>query len=341
LPFQVIIEKNNRVAIPLEYVQGLKLKEGDYLTLDIVPLLGGQKSFKQLETDLSYAQDYEITVQTLGHFIPIWLANFKKNLPRFVKDAKSYSHVLPVEGDKKRCMVVANGPSLYDTDLSCLKDFKGTVVSANKPLKHLLEHGIVPDWVAVLDAEEVVLKSFDHDIVREFARAIQGIFLPTVVNPKVAAFVLEHFGADKTYWHNPHFSDAIAPNICETLTSITSIPSCEHGGNVGTFAYLMSIRPLMCNPIGLLGFDLSYKPSKKWSQEQTTHYRFFYIPDLDQHYAMSPVFEYYVSRLIDLWNISAEKQGTRTYNLTPVGPLNAVIGFPRSSLSEFCSDSQK
>lgn len=347
MPFQAQIEKDFKVRVPPDYVKGMNLHEGDFLTLDVVPLMG-QKSYQQLETELGYAQEYEISMQTLHHFIPIWMPNFKANLPLFVEGAKSYVDIEPVEGAKKKCVIVANGPSMYATDLSPLKNFNGTIVSTNKPLKHLLECGVVPDWVAVLDAGPEVFDSFNHDIVREFARAsnFKGVLIPTVVDNRVAKFAVENFSRDKCFWSNPHFSDAIAPNVCETLTSITTIPSCEHGGNVGTFAYLMAIRPLLCNPMGLLGFDLSYPLNPAWSQEDTTHYRFFYLPEKDTDgptlprnavYAMTQPFEYYVNRLMDLWNTSSEKMATRTYNLTPSGPLNAVIGLPRASLLDFCS----
>lgn len=339
MPFQVELEDDEgHVKVPIEYLTSLKLKKGDLVTLDVVPLFGGgQKTFKQLEADMSYAQDFEISLATLHHFIPIWMANFKANLPLFVSDAKSYTDILPAEGDKKRGIVIANGPSLYETDLAPLKSFKGTIVCTNKPLKLLLENGIVPDYVCVLDAGPEVMDSLNHSIVSDFARAMKGIILPTMVDHKVALFAVEHFERN-IFWHNPHFSDALAPNICETLTAITKIPSVEHGGNVGTFAYLMAIRPIMCNPIGLLGFDLSYRPKKTWPLEETVKYRFFYIPEKDQYYAMTQVFEYYVSRLIDLFDKSSSKANAVTVNLTPVGPLNAIIGMKSQTLFDYVGE---
>jgi len=335
MPFTTIVDKDLRVKVPDQYVKALNLHEGDALTLDIVPLMGG-KGFKQIEADLGFAQEYEVSMNTLHHYLPMWMRNFKANLPHFVKDAKSFVDIPPAE--KKKCVVIANGPSLYETDLSPLKNFDGTVVSTNKPLKHLMENGVVPQWVAVLDAEDIVMQSFDHDIVRENISHMLGVLMPTTTHPKVVEFALKHMGKDKIFWSNPHFSDAIAPNVCETLTSITTIPSCEHGGNVGTFSYLMAIRPLYCDPIGLLGFDLSLRPSPKWTQEQTVHYRFFYIPRTNETYAMNPAFEYYIARLINLWSIASERQSTRTVNLTPHGPLNAVIGLQFKTLEEFCKD---
>jgi hypothetical protein len=271
-------------------------------------------------------------MNTLHHYIPTWLANFKANLHHFVEDAKSFANVPPTE--KKKGIVVANGPSFYEADLMPLMNWNGTIVATNKPLKHLLEHGVVPDYVAALDAEEVVLQSFDHGIVREFAREMKGVFLTTTIHPKVADFCMEHFGRDKVFWNNPHFSDAIAPNICETLASITKIPTCEHGGNVGSFSYFMAIRPLCCNPIGLLGFDLSYRPNPKWSLEYAVNYRYFYNPQKNETYAMPAPFEYYLSRLLELWEFNRTLSGL-TVNLTPVGPLNAVIGLQSSSLEAF------
>lgn len=334
-PFQATVDQDKKVALPLEYVKALGLKEGDLVNLDFVPMGTQQKSYKQLEADLGYAEEYEVSVATLKHYIPIWLKNFKANLPHFLTGAKSFADILPAQGGKKKAVCVANGPSMYDTDLKPLAKFKGTVLCTNKPLKHLLEHGVVPDWVCTLDAQDVVLKSFDCDPVKDKADRM-NFLLPTTVNPKVVEFIIECAGKDHIYWANPHFGDEVAPNICETLSSITTIPSAEHGGNAGTFAYLMAMRPLYCNPVGLFGYDLSYKPDPKWSLEIATRYRYFYIPELDQVYAMTHAFEYYIARLVDLWQTAKDRLSTRTFNLTPVGPLNAVVGLPRSTLKSFC-----
>jgi len=80
---------------------------------------------------------------------------------------------------------------------------------------------------------------------------------------------------------------------------------------------------------------MSYKPDPNWSVEETTKYRFFYLPHKNSFYAMTPPFEYYVARLIDLWE-KAMEAGAITYNLTPVGPLNAVVGLRSITLEEFC-----
>jgi len=334
MPFQAVVEKDRAVKIPLDLYKGLGLKEGDVVNLDFVHEGKGPRPVKELEAELGYAQDYEVSVATLKYFLPLWLKNFKENLPHFVKDAKHFAMIPPAEGAKQKCVVVANGPSLYDTDLTPLRRFTGTVICSNKPLARLLENGIVPDWVTALDSQEVVLESFDKDIVREHARKLK-VLIPTTIHPKVTEFCIENMGRDNIYWANPHFSDEAAPNVCETLTNITSIPSCQHGGNTGTFSYLMAIQPLYCRPIGLLGFDMSYKPDPNWSVEETTKYRFFYLPHKNSFYAMTPPFEYYVARLIDLWE-KAMEAGAITYNLTPVGPLNAVVGLRSITLEEFC-----
>lgn len=344
MPFQATVEKEGKVKIPPDLMKGLGLKEGDMVSLDFVPMDGGSKPLKQVEAELAWAQEYKVAVDTLRFYLPTWLANFKENLPYFVKGAKSFVDIPPAEGVKRRCVVVANGPSFYDADLKNLKDFDGTVVSANKPLKKLLEHAVVPDWVTALDGDAVVLKSFDNDPVKDMADQL-SFLLPTTVHPSVVKFLKKYGNLGRVYWANPHFSDEVAPNVCSTLTNITKIPSCEHGGNVGTFSYLLAVRPLYCNPIGLLGFDLSYRPDPKWTLEHASQYRHFYNPKLDDgkkrisrkaFYALTPPFEYYLARILDLWKVATE-MGTVTYNLTPEGPLNAVIGFPRSSLKKFIS----
>ncbi len=332
-PFQTVLEEDGKVRIPPELVRSMGIRAGDIVNLDFARIGSGPKSYKEAEAELGYAQGYELAVSTLKFFLPIWLKNFKENLPYFVTDAKSFADIPPTEGPKKRCVVVANGPSLYETDLRPLREFTGTVVCANKPLAHLLRNGIVPDWVTALDAQEVVMESFDHDIVREYCQRLRFI-LPTMVHPSVTRFVVENAGRDRIYWANPHFSDDVAPNISETLNNITNIPSCDHGGNVGTFSYLMAIRPMLCKPIGLLGFDMSLRPNPKWTVEETAQYRFFYLPHKDSFYAMTPPFEFYMHRLLDLWQDS-RSVGSITFNLTPVGPLNAVIGLRSTTLERF------
>lgn len=332
--FTAKLRKDQCVLVPTDIVKTLGLSPGDSLNLEVVPE-GGVKGYKQIQVDLDHAKEYEIAVNTIKHYLPLWLANFKKNLSMFVEGARSFTDILPAEGEKRKCVVVANGPSLYEADLSPLKDFKGTIIAANKSLKPLLEGGIVPDWVTVLDAEEVVLGSFDHEIVRGNASHMRGIILPTTSDHKVAEFAYEHFGKERTFWSNPHFSDDVAPNVCETLTNITNVPSCNHGGNVGTYSYLMSIKPMLCNPIGLFGFDLSYRPDPKWTIERASLYRYYYLPQKNEFYAMTPPFEYYIGHLLDLWEM-AGKRYTRTVNLTPHGPLNAVAGLPSVPLRDFC-----
>jgi hypothetical protein len=336
--FKAQVKNGFDVHIPVPLVDELKIVPGDYLTVELVPTTEGHdKPFTtshEIEAKQRMAEADEIGTATFNYYLPIWIKNFREHLAltkgRDIKTVKD----LPKLESPMRAIVVGAGPSLYtttDEQWDALRDFEGVIIATNKALITIFQHDIRPDWVVVLDAEPVVFASFDDDILKQYQGRV-NFMGPTVLNPKVTKFALDW--AKECYWGNPHMpsgQDSEHWNINLVLELMNDIPTFDHGGNVGTCAWLLA-KSMGCDPIAMLGFDLCAYP---------IDYEYFFNPEVGETLALNGPFRAYVSILMGAtdqgWN---GEPPTRTVNLTPRGVLHMSGFFPNFSVKEFTTMSR-
>lgn len=142
-------------------------------------------------------------------------------------------------------VVVAAGPSL-DSSLPLLKRHRDEVVifCCDAALKKLLEHGIVPDFIAT---QERIGAS--GEFLRD-APGLEGV--PLLASSLVPAATLERYPGPKLFLRaEGGFDDWVS--IPSATESIGNVPSVAHLCYVG-------LRRMGCDPVCLLGQDLSYDP---------------------------------------------------------------------------------
>lgn len=216
---------------------------------------------------------------TLRSLLPIWVGNFRDNLPEIhespdIKDLKKQK--------KGSFVVVGAGPSikkLSHISMIGLRHYKGTVIATDKILRHCIEEGVVPDYVVFLDCDPCIKEWIDNKTVKEQMDKIKAV-MATTVDPEV----VKNWKGEK-YFFNAQIDyvpdDLSVSNFMQIMTSTNSPYATEEtadkakfgksimntsGGNVGSCSwslacYLMgdySKENLKKYPIGLIGMDLGW-----------------------------------------------------------------------------------
>ena len=186
----------------------------------------------------------EVKSATLLRFNQIWQRNFLKNQEVIQKNPgvialKNRFRDIP-------CIVVGAGPSL-DKNIRYLRKAceRAVILCCDAALKPLLSHGIVPNFVLVLDPQE--------EIARFLSNVPQkGITLvvPTIVHPSI----LELWKEDILFFNK--FAPDI-PTLVEIQKMVPEIGILTPGGTVLSVTYDLAFQA-GCNPILFAGQDLSY-----------------------------------------------------------------------------------
>jgi len=343
--FKAQLKQNFDVHIPMNIIEGCKISPGDYLTFEIVPTDEGHDSpfttSHEIEVKQRMAEAEEIGLNTFNYYLPLWIGNFTQWL--FFHKEKKIEKVLTVDdilkSEKPRFGIVFGaGPSLRDTtdeQWETLKKSDCCLIATNKALIPMLKHGIVPEWVVVLDGEEVVFNSFNDPILEQYKGQVNFLG-PTVADPKVVAFVTDW--AKNCYWGNasmPSGHDTDEWNMNVIMELMNNLPMLRHGGNVGTCAWLLA-KQLGCDPVGMYGFNLCINPDNTWTRDKAVDFEYLYNPENQEVLAFDSPFRAYISILIGVtdqaWN---EEPPVRTVNLTPKGALFMSGFFPNFTLKEY------
>jgi hypothetical protein len=194
----------------------------------------------------------EVKSATILRFNDLWKQNFHSNLGAIqrnpgVSSLKNKFRNLPG-------IVVGAGPSL-DKNIQLLgqaKD-KAVIIASDAALKPLMEHGIIPTFVACLDPQEDIAKFF-----KGVPTQAMTLIAPSIIHPKVLDL-----------WEGGVvFFNKFAPDI-PTLTEIQKrVPQIGHltpGGTVLSIAYDLAFQ-MGTSPILFVGQDLSYPRKKTYSR---------------------------------------------------------------------------
>jgi len=186
----------------------------------------------------------EVKSATLLRFNQVWQRNFLRNQEVIQKNPgvialKNRFRNIP-------CIVVGAGPSL-DKNIRYLRKAceRAVILCCDAALKPLLSHGIVPNFVLVLDPQE--------EIARFLSNVPQkGITLvvPTIVHPSI----LELWKEDILFFNK--FAPDI-PTLVEIQKMVPEIGILTPGGTVLSVTYDLAFQA-GCNPILFAGQDLSY-----------------------------------------------------------------------------------
>lgn len=232
---------------------------------------------------------------TLRNLLPVWVGNFRDNLP----EIHSGKDIKELEKPKKGSFIVAGaGPSidLYrHVSMIGYHKYKGRLIATDRILNHCIEEGVVPDYVVMLDCDPKIVDFINTKLVKENMDDIKAV-IATTVNPKV----LDVWKGEK-YFFNAQIDyvpdDLSVSNFMQIMsgTNRPELPPSEAidalkgksvmntcGGNVGSAcwtlaAYLMSgysQDAVSKYPIGLIGMDFGWP--EKFPIEDTDYFPVYY-----------------------------------------------------------------
>ncbi|HEC1891938.1 TPA: motility associated factor glycosyltransferase family protein [Campylobacter jejuni] len=177
----------------------------------------------------------------------IGIKHMLNNLPKLLNHGIFQNFLKERKQKVKNAIIVSTGPSLIK-QLPLLKKYanKATIFCADSAYPILAKHDIKPDYVCMLERDDIVSKCFDNDF-KEFDKGILFI-LASVVHKEVIDF-LEKNSRKYMLAHRPlHF--AVSLNLKE-------FGYIGVGASVANMAYELAAS-LRHENIVLIGQDLAY-----------------------------------------------------------------------------------
>ncbi|EDK9166987.1 DUF115 domain-containing protein [Campylobacter jejuni] len=177
----------------------------------------------------------------------IGIKHMLNNLPKLLNHGVFQNFLKARKQKVKNAIIVSTGPSLTK-QLPILKKYanKATIISADSSYPILAKHNIKPDYVCMLERDDIVSKCFDNDF-KEFDQGILFI-ISSVVHQEVIDF-LEKNSRKYILVHRPlHF--AVSLNLKE-------FGYIGVGASVANMAYELAAS-LRHENIILIGQDLAY-----------------------------------------------------------------------------------
>lgn len=227
----------------------------------------------------------------LAHHADTILANSQRNA-RHIR--QTIRDVVP---DRRPCLVVSAGPSLYrERILSRMAGFTGCVVATDGAYIQCLKTGIVPDWVVTIDphptrivrwfgdpdfeenskhddyfARQDLDIDFRENSARQNAANIEAVDLHPVnlaIATSAPANVVARTAAFNRYFFTPLVDSPVRGSLTRQICEATGAPALNTGGTVGTAAYLFARGCLRSEKLALVGMDFGYYPDTPLEQTQ-------------------------------------------------------------------------
>lgn len=274
------------------------------------------------------SNEMAVATQTLQNKLPLWLNNMRKNFDAI----KTNKDITDIPKSNTPALVIGAGPSLKrknHLEILAEKGFDGIIFATDRILKDCLEQSIIPDYVLIADGSEKILDYINHDIVHEYASKI-GAIMCTITHPSV---VEEWKG--EIYWFINFISQDIHPNIGKVLQSLLKKTMITTAGHVSSLGWGIGVT-IGCNPIVLIGVDLSYPEDVP--MEQTWYYSGYEkrfkgnkerIRSVYKHYHHNffntdcyydPFFDAYITCSLSHFNVMSQK-GLKIINCTGGGAI--------------------
>jgi len=300
-------------------------------------------------------------VHTSINLMPMWTKNIRENMP-YIVDKPDVKEVIGKYDRSTPAIAIGAGPSIYDNasgtnhlKMIAESDFDGVIIATDRILSDCYKHGIIPDYVVVVDGSEKIHTFFDHDIVRENAHHTTAIFSNHTHHSVVKEW--DENNGDILFYTSS-IPNEMLPNASSIIGLIADNTELNSGGNCGSFA-INSAHYMKCNPVAIIGIDLSYKvgtplsdtqyyPSYKeqtgftdeemWDHEM---FQMFHHPFFNTDCIVDMMFLTYVEPLRDFWIPEFVKEGTRIINCTEGGTIygdGVECGWFKDFLEEFGGD---
>ncbi|HDZ4294750.1 TPA: motility associated factor glycosyltransferase family protein [Campylobacter jejuni] len=177
----------------------------------------------------------------------IGIKHMLNNLPKLLNHGIFQNFLKERKQKVKNAIIVSTGPSLTK-QLPLLKKYanKAAIFCADSAYPILAKHGIKPDYVCMLERDDIVSKCFDNDF-KEFDKGILFI-LASVVHKEVIEF-LERNNREYMLVHRPlHFAASL---------NLKEFGYIGVGASVANMAYELAAS-LRHENIIFIGQDLAY-----------------------------------------------------------------------------------
>lgn len=171
---------------------------------------------------------------------------------------------------KSSAIVIGRGPDVFNkkhleklADAILHKEYTGLIVVPDGMLIECLTRGIIPHCVVTVDGSPIILKWYDHPLVKKYGNKLTAVFSITV-NHKVYKFAKKQ--GIKIHWYEPMWDD---PRQIDSLTKLqrlmtkspkdpNGIPAVASGGNAGACSWVIASSVFKRSPVGLIGMDYGY-----------------------------------------------------------------------------------
>jgi len=291
-----------------------------------------------------------------------WVQNFALNLENIWNESSAKELDPTINPNYTRtehsAIVIGRGPSLQKKnhlELLAQSNYKGSIVCCDGILPKALEAGVTPNkfpkfYVVTIDPYPLAEKFYDHSIVGEYGKKINGIF-STIVTPSVVQRARE--ANIKIHWIHSLFDynegkksfNQISALMVRAKNHQNGLPALQTGGNVGTSAWFVSWKILQCDTVALTGINHAWEEDDPWDKI-ITHgrsvapeifgkdvsvemdktnplfqklFKKIYNPDFDCNCIVDPLFQFYSSAMKEF--ISRSPKWLTTINATEGGVI--------------------
>ncbi len=170
----------------------------------------------------------------------------------------------------KPALIVAGGPSVEKyghLDLLKKYGFNGDIICTDSMTEKLLNKGIIPKYMNLMDSSDSMVSMINKDIIHENAYKINGLF-STVTHPDVISCF-----KGKKYYYN-----AFVNNISHIFFLMNGAMQVNTGGNVGSSSIILAAI-LGYRPIIFIGMDLSFETLDKMKEYYSNAYSSHHNPN--------------------------------------------------------------
>ncbi len=215
---------------------------------------GLQSTLKAVSADFS--------VQS--HFGKIWMHNILVNLRDFTVSPEPE---LPPEELEKCAAVIAAGPTL-DKSITPLAEERDAffIIATDTTCGPLYRHGIVPDAIVCVDAQQVSSEHF-YPIPRAKKNCKSPLVFLDLCSAPSCARLLKERGIQPLFFHSGHPLSQLAAEACGLM-------QVETGSGTVTIAAADIARQLGFKKLRFFGADFSYSAGKPYTKGSYLDARF-------------------------------------------------------------------